>query len=132
MTYLLDTDTCVDLLRGHPKVIAHLSAVSPAECAVSSVTAFELAAGVLRCSRPDEERRKVLRLFSLVTVLPFGIEAGIEAARIRYELETAGQKIGPYDLLIAGHAIREGCTLVTHNTREFARVGSLRLKDWRV
>ena len=34
------------------------------------------------------------------------------------------------DMLIAGHAKIEKLTLVTNNTREFARVADLRLEDW--
>lgn len=38
--------------------------------------------------------------------------------------------IGPYDLQIAAIALANDLTLVTHNTREFARVPDLRLEDW--
>jgi predicted nucleic acid-binding protein len=38
--------------------------------------------------------------------------------------------IGPFDGLIAGTALAEKATLVTHNTREFGRVGGLSLVDW--
>lgn len=46
------------------------------------------------------------------------------------ELSRQGQMIGPYDLQIAGIALANDLTLVTHNTREFARVPDLRLVDW--
>ena len=39
--------------------------------------------------------------------------------------------IGPYDLLIAAHAIAENAVLVTSNTREFKRVPTIELSDWR-
>ena len=31
MSLLLDTNVCVDVLRGHPKVVARMEAVSPAD-----------------------------------------------------------------------------------------------------
>lgn len=34
------------------------------------------------------------------------------------------------DMMIAAHALALDATLVTHNTREFARVKGLRLEDW--
>jgi tRNA(fMet)-specific endonuclease VapC len=34
------------------------------------------------------------------------------------------------DMLIAGHAKSKGLIVVTNNTREFIRVGGLRLEDW--
>ena len=39
-------------------------------------------------------------------------------------------EIGRYDVLIAGQAAARDLTLVTHNTREFARVPGLRIEDW--
>lgn len=131
MSYLLDTNVCVDVLKGHPDVCARLQTISPADCAISAITAFELATGVRRCSQPERERKKLAKLFAVVSVLPFDAEAAEEAARVRQELEKAGQKIGPYDLLIAGHALSTHATLVSNNTREFARIASHRLSDWR-
>ena len=131
MNLLLDTNVCVDVLRGHPKVMAQMEAVSPAECAISSVTAFELLSGVRRSAQPEREGKKLEKFFAVVGVLPFDTKAAAQAACIRSALEATGLKIGPYDLLIAGHALGNGCTLVTNNTREFSRIEGLRLLDWR-
>ena len=49
---------------------------------------------------------------------------------LRADLARQGTPIGPYDLLIAGIAIANGLTLVTHNTREFSRITTLSLEDW--
>ena len=42
---------------------------------------------------------------------------------IRADLERQGTPIGPNDLLIAAIALANGAVLVTHNSREFSRVG---------
>ena len=47
-----------------------------------------------------------------------------------YPLKDAGTLIGANDLWIACHALAEGATLVTHNTREFQRVEGLTVEDW--
>jgi tRNA(fMet)-specific endonuclease VapC len=62
--------------------------------------------------------------------LPFGAAEAHAAARIRLDLEKAGQPIGPMDLLIAATAVEQGAILVTHNAREFRRVRGLRAEDW--
>jgi tRNA(fMet)-specific endonuclease VapC len=49
---------------------------------------------------------------------------------LRADLEKRGQSIGPLDMLIAAQALSLDATLVTHNTREFARVKGLRVEDW--
>lgn len=131
MSLLLDTSACVDVLKGHPLVCARMAAVSPVDCAASAVTAFELFSGIQRSPQPERERKKLERFFAVVGVVPFDTAAATRAATIRFELEKAGMKIGPYDLLIAGQALATGRTLVTNNTREFARVSGLDLVDWR-
>jgi tRNA(fMet)-specific endonuclease VapC len=49
---------------------------------------------------------------------------------IRARLDSRGLRIGPYDVFIAGQALARGLTLVTRNTRAFARVEGLSLEDW--
>ena len=49
---------------------------------------------------------------------------------IRADLERQGIPIGPNDLMIAAITLASGSILVTHNTREFGRVGDLKLEDW--
>lgn len=56
----------------------------------------------------------------------------MKTAEIRFQLEKAGTKIGPYDLQLSGQALSLDLTLVTHNTREFGRVNGLRVEDWEV
>ena len=43
----------------------------------------------------------------------------------------AGWPIGAYDVLLAACALRRGLKIVTHNVREFARMGGLGLEDGR-
>ena len=50
-------------------------------------------------------------------------------ARIRAQLEAAGQLIGPHDLLIAATALAAGFQLATQNVNEFARVPDLSVID---
>ena len=131
MIRLLDTNVCVDTLRGHAQVCARMAAVSPSECAVSSVTSYELMTGACRSAHPEREKKKVHQFLAAIQVLPFDRAAGDEAARLRHGLESAGTKIGPYDVLIAGHAVAMRLMLITANTREFSRIAGLRLEDWR-
>jgi tRNA(fMet)-specific endonuclease VapC len=50
---------------------------------------------------------------------------------LRFELETAGTPVGPYDLLIASQALVLDLTLVTANAEEFRQVPGLSLETWR-
>ncbi len=62
--------------------------------------------------------------------LPFDDKAALVYGQIRAQLAAQGTPIGPNDLMIAAIAIANGVTLVTRNTREFARVTDLRIEDW--
>jgi tRNA(fMet)-specific endonuclease VapC len=132
MTFLLDTNVCIAAMRGNPKVVQGLAARRPEDCAVSMVTVFELFAGVRRCHDPEGEGRKVSIFLAPFHLLPFDWDSALKTAEIRFHLEKAGNKIGPYDLQLAGQALALDLTLVTHNTREFKRVPGLLMEDWEI
>ena len=56
-------------------------------------------------------------LLSNIEIMQFDQKAAESYGMIRASLESKGTVIGPYDMLIAGHALSLNCTLVTNNTR---------------
>jgi tRNA(fMet)-specific endonuclease VapC len=130
MRYLLDTNTCIAVMRNHPAAIRRLAAIAPTDCAVSTITSYELHTGVEKCQNPANERAKVDLLLQTIQELPFEVAAAKEAARIRAMLESVGLPIGPYDTLLAGHAMSLSLVLATSNTTEFMRVPRLTPEDW--
>ena len=73
---------------------------------------------------------EILATTDVLTSLPEDI--GVHYGRIRVHLESAGEVIGPNDLLIAVHACAADLTVVTGNEREFRRVPGLRVENWLV
>jgi len=65
-----------------------------------------------------------------VQSVSFDLSAAQRAAFIRAALESRGEMIGPYDVLIAAHALSLNLTLVTANIGEFQRVPRLAIEDW--
>jgi tRNA(fMet)-specific endonuclease VapC len=90
----------------------------------------ELAYGAAKSANPVSKRQEVERLLTRLTVLPLDEEAAWHFGDIRADLLRQGNVIGPYDLMIAGHARSQGLILVTGNLREFNRVDGLRCEDW--
>ena len=117
-------------MKGVGQVGARLARATPGEIAIPAVVVYELEFGALRSADPARRRRDLKRLIGAVSILPFDDRAGERAAKLRYELERSGMAIGPIDLLIAGTVLAHGAKLITHNTREFARVPGLQLDDW--
>lgn len=129
LRYALDTNTVSYYLRREGAVADRLLATSPTQIVLPAVVVYELSFGMRRRGwRAGLDALSAL--VRQVETIAFDLEAADHAARIRLELESAGLPISTADLLIAATARRHGCTLVTHNTREFARVPGLLVEDW--
>lgn len=130
MKYLLDTDTCVYLIKRHPpQVRERLRRHRLSSVALSSIVVSELSWGAAKSG----SRRNVEALDAFVAafeVIAYDQAAAFAYGRLRAELERAGTPIGPMDMLIAAHALSLDLTLVTNNVREFRRVPGLRVENW--
>jgi len=131
MRYLLDTDTCIYIIKKQPvEVFNRLKKCSIGDVAVSSITVAELEYGAAKSSRPDQNRNALLAFLSPFEILPFDDQAAIHYGDIRSHLEKTGKIIGSMDMMIAAHARSIPLILVTNNSREFARVPDLRMENW--
>ena len=134
MGYLLDTNACIALINrnSEPARKRFAKAVESGEQVwVGSVSLYELWYGVAKSVQTEANTLR-LKMFvaGSVRVLEFGEEDARSAGEIRNSLERIGRPIGTYDLLIAGQALSRKLTLVTANSKEFARVKSLAWEDW--
>ena len=128
---MLDTDVCVDVIRGRsPTVRSRLERMNLDEVAVSSIVAAELWTGVSKSAHPSRSRDALGALLAYVTILDWPAEAAPTYGEIRARLETSGRPIGTLDVLIAAHAIHEKAALVTRNLSEFRRVIGLKVESW--
>ena len=127
MGWHLDTNVCIDLLRGKSR-----GKTTPplGECRLSAVVAAELWIGVAKSMHPVSARSRLEAFLGLFEIEPFDAAAGEAYGEIRSHLEKAGTPIGPMDLLIAAHARSAGATLLTSNMKEFSRVPGLHTKSW--
>ncbi len=132
MKYLLDTNVLSDFARGERVVMARLRQEAPLQLAISVITEMEVEYGLARNPGLAPRVRQTMRtLLNTISVLPFEREDARVAAQLRASLNSQGMPIGAYDLLLAACALRRGLKIVTHNAREFVRVGGLGLEDWR-
>jgi len=127
---MLDTNLCIRVLRDRPAGLRERFNAEAAALCISTVTLAELLHGAEKSSRPLEIRQQVESFAARLDVLPFNSEAAAHYADIRADLERKGQVIGPYDLMIAGHAGSRGLIVITGNLDEFNRVAGLRAEDW--
>ena len=129
--YFLDSCICIDFLRGRLDAGRELMRESdPRLFGVPSMVEAELFLGAAKSRRPEENRLLVERFLLPFESVPFDAACAREYAFVRARLEAEGMSIGPADMVIASCALVHHAVLVTHNTREFARVSGLVLEDW--
>lgn len=127
--YLLDTNTISHLVRGHPAVDRHISAVPMTLLCTSAVIEGELLYGLARRPEAVRLRALVMELLKRLDVLPWDSAVAARYGALRAELERSGRPLGPLDMMIAAHALAADAVLVS-NDRAFAAAAGLRVEDW--
>jgi len=129
--YLLDTYIAIELLRGRNVHVAEQLASRNRDAVfLSTVTVAELMFGALRSRKPQESIGLCRQFCSAFQLVESDQDAGERSGVIRADLESRGERIGAYDVLIAGIASARGHVLATHNVREFGRIAGLQIEDW--
>lgn len=131
--FLLDTNVCIHYLSGRsPVILRAFRQRRPETIFVCSVVKAEMYYGAMKSRDPSMALRQQDVFLQQFVSLPFDDQAARHFGEIRANLVRKGTPIGPYDLQIAVIALANGCTLVTHNTAEFSRIGGLKLEDWEI
>lgn len=128
--YLLETSTCIELLRGN-KHVRQKCVEHNQLCCISAVTAIELLYGAY--DAPEQYREKEIAkakmLIDYYTVV--GIDDIPDAfSRKKLRLESIGQIIEDFDLMIGITGREADMTVVTHNQKHFNRIEGIKTEDW--
>ena len=133
MTYMLDTNILIYLIKNKPPSVATRinDLDSSIELCMSFFTFSELLKGAERSTRKPEVLRRLDELTRIIPVR-YAVNRNLcEHYAVQFtQLRAAGTPIGANDLWIACHALSIGATLVTNNTKEFERVQGLPLENW--
>lgn len=86
---------------------------------------------MLNAARARKIEPMVRALLQDLQLLAYEPEDAAATAAVRAALTKRGTPIGPYDVMIAGTALRRGLVMVTSNGGEFQRINGLILQDWR-
>lgn len=126
--YLLDTDVCIELIKHNERVLDKVEAVGTENCFITEITIAELFYGAAKSGRAEQfdDVDYILRAFDLKPLLP--------SLRVYGEnkslLESKGQMIGEFDLLIGSCAVHHNLIMVTSNLKHFDHVPDIELEDW--
>lgn len=131
MTYMLDTDICIYIIKRKPKsALERLEMLQPGQLTMSAITFAELMNGAKKSQHIESNISKLNELAELIEIYPFDQKAAVFYGDVRSALEKKGKTIGSNDLLIAAHALSLNLILVTNNEKEFKRVDGLKIENW--
>ncbi len=136
MIFLPDTNVLSRYLRGRvedgPLKLRLERAL--ADCRLSAIVLMELEYGAAKRPEIAVFRERIARLKEVFPgVAGFDAAAAYHSGIVRAylaRLKPNAQPIGPYDALLAGHALALGAVFVTQNRAEFSRVPGLAVEDW--
>jgi tRNA(fMet)-specific endonuclease VapC len=131
LKWMLDTDTCIAVIKRQPEAaLKKLRGKSIGQVGISSITLSELSYGAAASAKPAGNLEALREFLLPLEIAPYDDACAFVYGTIRAALERKGRPIGSLDTLIAAHALALDAVLVSHNTREFGRVASLRVEDW--
>jgi tRNA(fMet)-specific endonuclease VapC len=131
MKLMLDTNICIYIIKQQPAaVLKRFLDYQIGDICISSITLAELRYGVAKSTHQEKNAKALDEFIVPLEIVSFDEAAAHVYGEIRAALEKAGTPIGAMDMLIAAHALSLGISLVTNNSREFARIPALTSIDW--
>jgi tRNA(fMet)-specific endonuclease VapC len=126
---VLDTDVCIEILRGNPVVIKRRAAVRD-EIVTTWITASELCYGATKSSKPDNNLQLVTEFLATLPVVGIDLRAAARFGELKHLLERSGLRVADADLFIASISLAHAAEIVTGNRRHYQRIPGLRIEDW--
>jgi tRNA(fMet)-specific endonuclease VapC len=127
VAFLIASDVLIQSERKKLDLDAWLRSHAQDEIRIAAITVAELWRSAQRAVPPLSTRRQrfLERALEVIEVVPHTEKAAIEHARLWTAMETAGQRIGMHDLILAATALESGATVLTLDTRRYAVIPGL-------
>jgi tRNA(fMet)-specific endonuclease VapC len=131
MAVIVDADVIISGERGVFDLPSWLESQADQGCRIAAITMAELWHGLERATATYKPRREAyLRMIvERLPVLPYTEATALEHASIWAKLESSGNMIGYYDLIVAATALEHGSAVATFNKRHFQVIPGLRLVE---
>ena len=126
---LLDTDTCIGLLKGDAAVVTAWRLCED-QCALPSMVVGELFYGAYKSTVREEELNRIAMFLDIFPEIQPSKRSMRRFGDIKANLELKGTRLADADIIIASTAIEEGFTLITGNVRHYSRIEGLEIENW--
>ena len=132
--YLLDTNILIEFIHGNRTIINRIMEAGFDRCCMSVVSLQELYYGAYKAKEKrqlyfDQEMVRIGKLRERFTVLPLPEEAD-GYGQIKMALRKRGSLVDEFDMLIGGHALTEGLTVITDNVKHFDPMPGVKVENW--
>jgi tRNA(fMet)-specific endonuclease VapC len=127
---MLDTNIFSHMVNNNATVLQAYAKIAFDDTGLSVISHGEILFGIQKQIPSASKLQRIKYLLEQIPIALLGDTVATHYAKIRTELELAGQPISPNDTWIAAHALSLGATLVTNNVREFKRVKGLKVENW--
>ena len=137
MIYAIDTNILSFLLRPNknPEIVERFEHIIEQGChyVIPPLCYYEISWYLIRKKAPIQTRVLNNLLTNSISTLQMREEDFTTAAKIKAYLMNRGTPIGKKDgdIFIASHCIVNDYTLVTDNTKDFARIDGLKFINWK-
>jgi tRNA(fMet)-specific endonuclease VapC len=126
---LIDTDICIELLRGNKKVIQK-RIECPDDIGISFMSAAELFYGAEKSGHTEKNKVLVQEFLLSITIIDPDISIAERFGAVKAGLYRDGNMLADADIFIAATALERCDRLITGNTAHFNRIPELRIENW--
>ena len=126
---LLDTDICIEILRGNKKVIQKLKQESD-DISISFMSVAELYYGAEKSDYSDDNTMLIESFLLSLTIINSDLEILKRFGQLKGTLYKSNKLLSDADLFIAATTLVRCNKLVTGNTKHFSRIDDLMVENW--
>ena len=126
---LIDTDVCIEILRGNSKVIKKRNDFNDV-IGISFMSVGELYYGAEKSKYRDENIILVEEFLLTADIIESDVEIMKKFGEIKSKLIVKNEIISDADIIIGSTALVKCDKLITGNLDHFKRIEDLRLENW--
>lgn len=124
---ILDTNIVSYLMRGKKEAQVYAPHIQGKLMAISFITVGEMYYGAEKANWGDKKQKQLETTLRNFVVIPYDHEIARCYGRLVAERQRKGVPISPNDAWIAACAVRHVVPLITHNSKDFDNISSLKI-----
>ncbi|MBT8364074.1 MAG: PIN domain-containing protein [Deltaproteobacteria bacterium] len=126
---LLDTDICIELLRGNANVIEKRKGYDE-KVTISFMSVAELFYGAEKSDNAGQNTRLIEEFLLTIEVIHSDIDILRKFGELKAILGSAGNILADADIFIAATTLAKCNMLITGNVNHFRRIEELKIENW--